>query len=357
MAKNILAIHVLKFGDSGPELVSSWNNNFFKSKSDEESFAIRQGVILMTIQRFAMDRRLYGPYPITDDVPGLKSMVYAFNLEDLSLIDNRHGNVAYTLLVIYFPSKLEKDILSKKVQLEHAFLKLLSGKKSINEINTKFLRTVNAQILDVLFQMEQHILIANTELILQLKQKLSWLFFATSGSNHEELVKQLFLLYFQKINVYERTHLRNQSIIEAFTKRLNFSINVGTDTATVLVGANTTIQSDAIFMLISPARTLDEEFEEYLKLLALFDSNVPVIVIFDDLSMRDLTKDSIVGSKGISMSDIKKKLISEIKGPLLVLSREVSQKTLIEGIKWASDQCAKNMNIQLIPFDHIAKSV
>ncbi len=202
--------------------------------------------------------------------------------------------------------------------------------------------------------MEQHILVANTELILQLKQNLSWLFFATSGSNHEELVKQLFLLYFQKVSSYEKTQVRSQSVLEVFDKRLSFSINIGTDTALALIGSNTSLQSDALFILISPSKTLDQEFEEYLKLLTLFDDTVPVIVIFDDLGVKDLPNDA---NTGISASDIKKRFIREVKGPLLVLSREIGQKTLIEGIKWASDQNAKNLNIQLIPFDHIARSV
>ena len=98
-------------------------------------------------------------------------MVFAFQVEDQSIQDVRHGNVAYTLLVIYFPDNMEHDVLSKKEQLENRLLKIVFAKKTIDEINVEFLKAVSIQFHDTLSQIEQLILIGNIELILGKKGK------------------------------------------------------------------------------------------------------------------------------------------------------------------------------------------
>ncbi|MFW9990695.1 MAG: hypothetical protein ACFFD4_01425 [Candidatus Odinarchaeota archaeon] len=358
--KNILAIHVLKFGDSGPELVASWSKKgFFKDQVEERRFAVRQGVVLMTIQQFSMG--LSGPFPVSadsSDFSNIKCLVYAFELEDHSLKDTRFGNIASTILVFYFPLSLEQAVLSKKSQLEHALLKLTAGKQSITEINEEFLTLVEVQIHEVLYQMELVILGANIKLLLSLRKTMKWIIYADENSNHQEVTRKLLFILFDKVESYRRT-ISKGLITSSTIKTFSDSLTIETRVLGKSIGLETTGEDrialgsdhDIVFFVIPSSYSLEDESLSFLEILGNCDEKNPVVVFIEQLEEAV----SSMGPGWKSLTELKKQLLKTTKSPLLVLTGIIDQKKLIEAMKWAIDQYARKIGVPIVQFDHLTR--
>jgi len=346
MDETIYAIHVLKFGDDGAELVQSWSKSgFFRDPDDEKFFAVKQGSILLTIQRFSMG--LSGPFPVSD-FPNVKSMVYAFQLEDQSLQDKRHKNMAYTIIIIYFPIIIEQDIISRRSELEHALLKLTIGKHNITEIDAEFLELLKAEVHDVITQMDQVILLANMELVLNKKKGIKWSIYATGGANYQEITKQIYLMLFDKIDRYERETtggggLTTSSTINAFDDRMNIEITVlsnynAIETINQACTSDSWKTGDIIFFILPFSYSPENETTSILNVLDHCDDQTPLIVISEKVEEMEGTIDMVTDvSCGSSLSVLKKQLIKKTQAPLLVLSGTVDQKIILKAIRY-SDQ-------------------
>ncbi|MHA2298109.1 MAG: hypothetical protein ACXAEU_09555 [Candidatus Hodarchaeales archaeon] len=359
---HIYALHAMKFGDAGAELISSWSKSgFFINSDEEELFALKQGSVLLSIQRFTVG--LSGPFPV-NDFPNVKCLVHAFQLEDHSLKDPRFGGIAHTLLIIYFPVIHEQEILSRRTQLEHTLLKLTIGKRNVTEITKDFLKMVKVEIHDVITRMEQVILLANTELVLSKIGDLRWSFFATGGANYQEITKQLYLILFDKLDSFQRTSqsgITTSSSIKAFDNRLQLEITVLSNynvigTVSDACKSEAWKKSDAIFFLLPFSYSLENKTASIVNMLDHCDEQTPLVVMSEKIEDLDSSIDPISGSSLLSFTYIKKQLIREKTAPLLVLSGTIDQKILFEGLEWALDQVAKKEGLQLVPFERQSKT-
>ncbi|MHA2298112.1 MAG: hypothetical protein ACXAEU_09540 [Candidatus Hodarchaeales archaeon] len=347
---NILAVHVTSFGDAGPELITSWSKRgFFKSKNEEVSFAVKQGVVLMTVQRFALG--LSGPFPAAD-MPGIKCMVYSFQLENQTLQDIRHGNIAQTLIVFYFPDTLEQAVISRKSQLEHAFLRITAGKQRLSEIHEDFLTLIEVQIHEVLHQKDLILISANIKLILSLKKEMTWSFYAINNTNHQEIAKQLLMALFDKVDSYKRNlsqGLFASSAIEAFNNHLHLK------TAIVSNSYGLELDSDVIFFLLPQSYTLEDESFNILEILHHFNDQKPIIVFIENNEELIDNHDVNLTDAQKSLRQLKKQILEETNVSILISTGVIDQKMLLEAMKWSLSQLARKLNIQIVQFDHLAR--
>ncbi|MFW9990694.1 MAG: hypothetical protein ACFFD4_01420 [Candidatus Odinarchaeota archaeon] len=352
----LYAIHAMKFGDEGAELIASWSKSgLFEGKTEEENFATKQGSVLLAIQRFSTG--LSGPFPVNDFL-NIRCLVWSFSLEDQTLEDSRFGNVAYTLIIIYFPVILEQEILARRLQLEHALLKLTISKRDVSEITSDFLKTVKAELHDAISQMEQVALLANTELVLNKTARLKWSFFATGGANYQELAKQLYLTFFEKIDNYQRITSQGiitASAIEGFNRRLLLEITVlsnynAIETVKQACDSDSWKTGDTVFFLLPFSYSLENETTSILSVLDHCDEQTPLVVISEKVEELDSFIDPFSGSGRESLSYLKKQLVRETTAPLLILSGTIDQKILFKALKWSLEQTARKEDIQLIQF-------
>ncbi|MHA1982908.1 MAG: hypothetical protein ACW967_01060 [Candidatus Hodarchaeales archaeon] len=142
---------VVKLADTGPEEIATRLEKFIESEDEKDFFLLSQGAYFMTIlgqstQKFT---GLFGPLPVRDHFDYL-SYLFAFELDDDSVKDERLGGKAYCVMALFVNQNDIESINLLRNYLEAALWRYIKN-KTISEINNKFLSGIT-EVIQVVYK-------------------------------------------------------------------------------------------------------------------------------------------------------------------------------------------------------------
>lgn len=131
---------VTKLSDFGPEPVALAIEGMFDDEMEQETFLLRYGAYYMSVLGQSSEKfvGLFGPLPV-HGFYDLLSYLFAFEVDDSNLTDERLGGKAYCVLALFFKRSENEAMNFLRNYVEAALWKFVKNRSSIEQINEDFL--------------------------------------------------------------------------------------------------------------------------------------------------------------------------------------------------------------------------
>lgn len=221
---------VVKLADTGPEEIASKLENFLESEDEKDFFLLSQGAYFMTIlgqstQKFT---GLFGPLPVRDHFDYL-SYLFAFELPDESIKDERLEKIAYCVMALFVNRNDIESINFLRNYLEAALWRYIKG-KNIAEIDNSFLNgiteviqlvytetTVERTDNKIIIRKRVENAITKTQIkqkIAQLTDKVRWTIISDSKTDFPMTIEGILGLLAEQVAKYEQKKGKIEGKIE-----------------------------------------------------------------------------------------------------------------------------------------------
>ncbi|MFW9927980.1 MAG: hypothetical protein ACFFD1_01155, partial [Candidatus Thorarchaeota archaeon] len=210
---------VVKLADTGPEKIAVKIKDFV-DEDQEDFFLLSQGAYFMTIlgQSTSKFVGLFGPLPVRDHFDFL-SYLFAFELEDDSLKDERLTHTAYCVMALFFRKEKIEEINYLRNYLEAALWRYLKN-KAITDINDQFLEGL-VEVIQLVYQetsverTENKVIIRKRvenaiskaeikQKIFNLKEKLKWVIVSDVKTDFPITIEGILGLLAEQVAKYEQ---------------------------------------------------------------------------------------------------------------------------------------------------------
>ena len=135
-----IKLFVTELSDYGPKPVAVEFGDMFSDEMEQETFLLRYGAYFMSILGQSSEKftGLFGPLPVHGFYDSL-SYLFAFEVNDASLNDERLEGHAYCILALFFKKAENEAMNFLRNYIEAALWKFVKTCKDISAIDTNFL--------------------------------------------------------------------------------------------------------------------------------------------------------------------------------------------------------------------------
>ena len=138
-----IRLFVTELSDIGPQPVAVSLGDMFDDDMEQETFLLRYGAYFMSILGQSEEKftGLFGPLPVHGFYDSL-SYLFAFEVKDPNLEDERLEGQAYCILALFFKKKENEAMNFLRNYIEAALWKFVKNTTDISGIDNKFLEGI-----------------------------------------------------------------------------------------------------------------------------------------------------------------------------------------------------------------------
>ncbi len=135
-----IKLFVTELSDFGPKAVAVSLGEMFTDEMEQETFLLRYGAYFMSILGQSSEKftGLFGPLPVHGFYDSL-SYLFAFEVSDTTLSDERLEEKAYCILALFFKKSENEAMNFLRNYIEAALWKYVKTSKDISSIDNNFL--------------------------------------------------------------------------------------------------------------------------------------------------------------------------------------------------------------------------
>ena len=135
-----IKLFVTELSDYGPKPVAVALGDMFSDEMEQETFLLRYGAYFMSILGQSSEKftGLFGPLPVHGFYESL-SYLFAFEVHDQELSDERLEGTAYCILALFFKKAENEAMNFLRNYIEAALWKYVKTSKDISSIDNSFL--------------------------------------------------------------------------------------------------------------------------------------------------------------------------------------------------------------------------
>lgn len=147
-----LKLFATKLADYGPEPIALSIDGMFSDEMEQDTFLLRYGAYFMSILGQSEEKftGLFGPLPVHGFYDYL-SYLFAFEVTDSSLKDERLGQSAYCIIAIFYKKSESESMNLLRLYIEAALWKIVKNSETIKDINEDFLASIK-DVIQIVYE-------------------------------------------------------------------------------------------------------------------------------------------------------------------------------------------------------------